>query len=267
MTDPNVQAPMLELENIVKVYDDERLVLRGIDLSVARSEIVAVVGPSGCGKSTLLRCINGLEQIQDGSISLAGQLVSDGSQSWDKVRERVGMVFQSYEIFPHLSIMDNLLLAPLRVRKENKAVATDRAETLLARVGLADRASSYPSQLSGGQKQRVAIVRALMMEPEVLLLDEITASLDPEMVREVLDVVAGLAKSGMTMVIVTHEMQFAEAVADRVVFMDEGKIVEEARPAEFFNNPQTKRAKQFLDIFSFDTDNAPNLEDAAGREG
>ena len=243
---------VLELNGVVKIYDGERLVLDGIDLSVTKSEVLAVIGPSGCGKSTMLRCINGLEDIQSGTISLDGQIITDGSQPWNKVRQRVGMVFQSYELFPHLTVMDNLLLAPLKVLKESKDQARTRAQELLERVGLGDRGDSYPRQLSGGQKQRVAIVRALMMQPEVLLLDEVTASLDPEMVREVLDVVAGLAKEGMTMLLVTHEMQFASAVADRVVFMDAGKIVEQGPATEFFSNPQTERAQKFLDIFTFE---------------
>ncbi|MFT0846221.1 amino acid ABC transporter ATP-binding protein [Actinomycetaceae bacterium L2_0104] len=243
---------VLELKNVIKIYDGERLVLDGIDLSVSKKEVLAVIGPSGCGKSTMLRCINGLEEIQGGTISLDGQVITDGSQPWDKVRQRVGMVFQSYELFPHLTVMDNLLLAPLKVLKEAKDEARARAQELLDRVGLGDRGDSFPRQLSGGQKQRVAIVRALMMQPEVLLLDEVTASLDPEMVREVLDVVAGLAKEGMTMLIVTHEMQFASAVADRVVFMDAGKIVEQGPATEFFSNPQTERAQKFLDIFTFE---------------
>ncbi len=243
---------VLELNGVVKIYDGERLVLDGIDLSVTKSEVLAVIGPSGCGKSTMLRCINGLEDIQSGTISLDGQIITDGSQPWNKVRQRVGMVFQSYELFPHLTVMDNLLLAPLKVLKESKDQARTRAQELLERVGLGDRGDSYPRQLSGGQKQRVAIVRALMMQPEVLLLDEVTASLDPEMVREVLDVVAGLAKEGMTMLIVTHEMQFAAAVADRVIFMDAGKIVEQGRATEFFADPQTERAQKFLDIFTFE---------------
>ena len=251
---------VLELNNVIKIYDGERLVLDGIDLSVSKSEVLAIVGPSGCGKSTMLRCINGLEEIQDGTITLDGQVVTDGSQNWNKVRQRVGMVFQSYELFPHLSVMDNLLLAPLKVLKESKEQARARALELLKRVGLEDRGDSYPRQLSGGQKQRVAIVRALMMQPEVLLLDEVTASLDPEMVREVLDVVAGLAKDGMTMLIVTHEMQFAAAVADRVVFMDAGKIVEEGTATEFFANPQSERAQKFLDIFTFERDDKANPE-------
>ena len=244
--------PVVALSDVVKIYDGERLVLDGVSLSVGKSEVLAVIGPSGCGKSTLLRCINGLEQIQGGLISLDGRVVTDGTTKWPQVRRRVGMVFQSYELFPHLTVMGNLLLAPLKVLRENRAAATARAQQLLARVGLADRADAYPRQLSGGQKQRVAIVRALMMQPEVLLLDEVTASLDPEMVREVLDVVADLAADGMTMLIVTHEMAFAAAVADRVIFMDAGNIVEEAAATEFFARPRTDRARQFLDIFTFE---------------
>ena len=244
--------PVLDLRDIVKIYDNERLVLDRLNLSVEKSEVLAIIGPSGCGKSTLLRCINGLEDIQGGEILLDGEAITDGSSSWSQVRQRVGMVFQSYDLFPHLSVMDNLVLAPVRVRKQRKEDVEQKALGLLERVGLADRADAYPHQLSGGQKQRVAIVRALIMEPDVLLLDEITASLDPEMVREVLDVVADLAEAGMTMLIVTHEMGFAKAVADRVIFMDSGCIVEQGEPNEFFDHPQSERARQFLDIFSFE---------------
>ncbi len=244
--------PVLDLRDIVKIYDNERLVLDRLDLSVEKSEVLAIIGPSGCGKSTLLRCINGLEDIQGGEILLDGEAITDGSSSWSQVRQRVGMVFQSYDLFPHLSVMDNLVLAPVRVRKQRKEDVEKKALGLLERVGLADRADAYPHQLSGGQKQRVAIVRALIMEPDVLLLDEITASLDPEMVREVLDVVADLAEAGMTMLIVTHEMGFAKAVADRVIFMDSGCIVEQGEPNEFFDHPQSERARQFLDVFSFE---------------
>lgn len=244
--------PVLDLRDIVKIYDNERLVLDRLNLSVEKSEVLAIIGPSGCGKSTLLRCINGLEDIQGGEILLDGEAITDGSSSWSHVRQRVGMVFQSYDLFPHLSVMDNLVLAPVRVRKQRKEDVEKKALGLLERVGLADRADAYPHQLSGGQKQRVAIVRALIMEPDVLLLDEITASLDPEMVREVLDVVADLAEAGMTMLIVTHEMGFAKAVADRVIFMDSGCIVEQGEPNEFFDHPQSERARQFLDVFSFE---------------
>ena len=244
--------PVLDLRDIVKIYDNERLVLDRLNLSVEKSEVLAIIGPSGCGKSTLLRCINGLEDIQGGEILLDGEAITDGSSSWSQVRQRVGMVFQSYDLFPHLSVMDNLVLAPVRVRKQRKEDVEKKALGLLERVGLADRADAYPHQLSGGQKQRVAIVRALIMEPDVLLLDEITASLDPEMVREVLDMVADLAEAGMTMVIVTHEMGFAKAVADRVIFMDSGCIVEQGEPNEFFDHPQSERARQFLDVFSFE---------------
>ena len=244
--------PVLDLRDIVKIYDNERLVLDRLNLSVEKSEVLAIIGPSGCGKSTLLRCVNGLEEIQGGEILLDGEAITDGSSSWSQVRQRVGMVFQSYDLFPHLSVMDNLVLAPVRVRKQRKEDVEKKALGLLERVGLADRADAYPHQLSGGQKQRVAIVRALIMEPDVLLLDEITASLDPEMVREVLDVVADLAEAGMTMLIVTHEMGFAKAVADRVIFIDSGCIVEQGEPNEFFAHPQSERARQFLDVFSFE---------------
>lgn len=245
-------VPVLSVQDLIKIYDDDRTVLNGVSLEVQKGEVLAVIGPSGCGKSTLLRCINGLEQVQGGSIVLDGEVLTEGATPWNKVRTRVGMVFQNYELFPHLTVMDNLLLAPRKVLGEKKSSASERAQNLLDRVGLGDRADSYPRQLSGGQKQRVAIVRALMMRPEVLLLDEVTASLDPEMVREVLDVVAGLAAEGMTMVIVTHEMQFAAAVADRVIFMDLGSIVEEGSAQRFFEHPQTERARAFLDIFTYE---------------
>ena len=227
---------LLKVENLVKEYDGQRI-LDGIDLTLAQGEVVVVVGPSGCGKSTLLRCINALEPVQDGSISLHGKDIRKGSKNITEMRQKIGMVFQSYELFPHLTVLD-----------EVKAEAME----LLQRVGLADKAASYPRQLSGGQKQRVAIVRALCMHPEILLFDEVTAALDPEMVREVLDVMLDLAKQGKTMIIVTHEMQFAKAVADRVIFMDQGQIVEEAKPEEFFEHPTTERAKQFLNVFTFE---------------
>ncbi len=228
---------ILEIKNLTKKYGSQTI-LDGIDLSIDKGEVVVVVGPSGCGKSTLLRCINSLEDID------AGEIVHDG--------HKIGMVFQSYELFPHLSVLDNITLAPIKVQKRDKAEVKKQALELLKRVGLLDKADSYPRQLSGGQKQRVAIVRALCVEPEILLFDEVTAALDPEMVREVLDVMLDLAKQGRTMIIVTHEMQFAKAVADRVIFLDGGHIVEEGKPKEFFENPKTERAKKFLDVFSFD---------------
>ena len=228
---------ILEIKNLTKKYGSQ-IILDGIDLSIEKGEVVVVVGPSGCGKSTLLRCINSLEDID------AGEIIHDG--------HKIGMVFQSYELFPHLSVLDNITLAPIKVQKRDKAEVKKQALELLKRVGLLDKADSYPRQLSGGQKQRVAIVRALCVEPEILLFDEVTAALDPEMVREVLDVMLDLAKQGRTMIIVTHEMQFAKAVADRVIFLDGGHIVEEGKPKEFFENPKTERAKKFLDVFSFD---------------
>ena len=217
-----------------------------------KGDVLVVVGPSGCGKSTLLRCINALEPIQGGTIKLQGMDIRKGSKNITTLRQKIGMVFQSYELFPHLTVMDNITLAPVKVQKRDKAEVRKEAMELLARVGLADKAKSYPRQLSGGQKQRVAIVRALCMHPEILLFDEVTAALDPEMVREVLDVMLDLAKQGKTMLIVTHEMQFAKAVADKVIFIDQGKIVEEAAPEEFFEHPKTERARQFLNVFTFE---------------
>ena len=242
---------VLEVKNISKSYDDIS-VFENISLTVNKGEVVVIVGPSGCGKSTFLRCINALENIQEGEILLDGEAIDPLSKDLSKIREKIGMVFQSYDLFPHLTILQNLMLAPVKVKKTSKAEAEKEALQLLDRVGLLSKKDNYPRQLSGGQKQRVAIVRALMMHPEILLLDEITAALDPEMVREVLDVVLSLAKEGRTMVIVTHEMQFARAVADRMVFIDGGKIVEEGSAQEFFDDPKTDRLRKFLNSFSYD---------------
>lgn len=249
-------TPMLRLSGVEKDYGKVRA-LNGIDLEVAPGEVIAIVGPSGCGKSTLLRCLNGLEEITGGQIELDGTVITGPGTGWTEVRQRVGMVFQSYELFPHLNVLDNLLLGPRLVQKRNQDQAGEEALRLLTRVGLAEKAKALPRELSGGQKQRVAIVRALMMHPEMLLLDEITASLDPEIVREVLDVVLELAADGMTMLIVTHEMPFARAIADRVVLMDAGRIVEVAPPEKFFIAPETERAKAFLKTFEFDSVHRP----------
>lgn len=243
--------PILTVEHLLKGYG-ENTVLDDVSFSVRPGEVVVVVGPSGCGKSTLLRCINALEPTQSGRVRLGNETVAYGGKGLTSLRQRIGMVFQSYELFPHLTVLDNITLAPVKVQKRDKAETQKEAMELLARVGLADKAKSYPRQLSGGQKQRVAIVRALCMHPEILLFDEVTAALDPEMVREVLDVMLDLAKQGKTMLIVTHEMQFAKAVADKVIFIDQGKIVEEAAPDKFFEHPETERAKQFLNVFTFE---------------
>ena len=243
---------LLTIDNVVKRFDDTTI-LDGISFSVKKSEVIVIVGPSGCGKSTLLRCINALEPIQEGSIALDGDVIERNSKTLPLLRQRIGMVFQSYDLFPHLTVLDNILLAPCKVQKRDKEEVKQEAMSLLERVGLKEKAKSYPRELSGGQKQRVAIVRALCMHPEILLFDEVTAALDPEMVREVLDVMLDLAKQGRTMLIVTHEMQFARAIADRIIFLDNGKIVEEATPDEFFDNPKTERAKQFLNTFEFDS--------------
>ncbi|MDY5129199.1 amino acid ABC transporter ATP-binding protein [Actinotignum urinale] len=243
--------PVLQLNNIVKSYDGVSNVLDGVSFEVNKGEVIAVIGPSGCGKSTLLRTINGLESIQGGTIEFNGTTITDPGTTWEDVRQKIGMVFQSYELFPHLKVIDNLLLGPKVVAHADKEEALVRARALLERVGLAEKEKALPRELSGGQKQRIAIIRALMMQPEVLLLDEITASLDPEMVREVLDVVLELAAQGLTMVLVTHEMAFARAIADRVIFMDGGRIVETATPEEFFENPSSTRAREFLNTFVF----------------
>ena len=242
---------LLSIEHLKKAYGDN-VVLEDISLSVKRGEVIVVIGPSGCGKSTFLRCINALEPIQGGTIEVDGKEVTSSEKDLTELRQKVGMVFQSYDLFPHMTVLDNITLAPTKVKKIPKAQAEEAARALLKRVGLTDKEKSYPRELSGGQKQRVAIARALAMEPEVLLLDEVTAALDPEMVREVLDVMLDLAKQGKTMIIVTHEMQFARAIANRVIFLDGGKIVEEAAPAEFFDRPKTERAQRFLRTFTFD---------------
>lgn len=243
---------LLELKQVEKFYR-ERRVLEGIDLHVRRGEVTVILGPSGCGKSTLLRCLNGLELIQGGTIRYGGRNLTEGDVNWRHIRQSIGMVFQNYELFPHMTVIDNILLGPLRVQKRARAEALAQAERLLKRVGLLDRKNDYPRQLSGGQKQRIAIVRALCMNPEIMLFDEVTASLDPEMVREVLDVILGLAELGMTMIIVTHEMGFAKAVGDRIVFMDQGRICEIAESEQFFAAPVTERARQFLNIFEYNT--------------
>lgn len=242
---------LLEIRNLTKRYG-ENTVLRDLSFTVRRGEVIVVLGPSGCGKSTLLRCINALEPIQGGEILLGGEVIDRSPAGLPALRRRIGMVFQSYELFPHMTVMENILLAPCKALGIKKEDAKAEAETLLRRVGLWEKRDSYPRELSGGQKQRVAIVRALCMHPEVLLFDEVTAALDPEMVREVLDVVLDLAREGKTMIIVTHEMQFARAIADRVLFLEDGKIAEEAAPEDFFTAPKTERAKKFLKTFEFD---------------
>lgn len=241
---------LLEIEELRKEYDGTT-VLDGISLTVHKGEVVVILGPSGCGKSTLLRCLNGLEPVQGGDIRLRGNSLTDSTVNWQQTRQQIGMVFQNYDLFPHMTVIENILLGPTKVQQRSKAEALEQALQLLDRVGLLEKKDAYPRQLSGGQKQRIAIVRALCMNPEIMLFDEVTAALDPEMVREVLEVILGLAKQGMTMLIVTHEMGFAKAVADRIVFIDQGKICEIAEPEQFFSQPQTERAQQFLNIFQY----------------
>ena len=245
------QEVQLSIRGLRKSYGDAEI-LKGVNLDVRQGEVVVILGPSGSGKSTFLRCINGLEEIQDGEVRLDGETISGLKNSaLPAVRQKLGMVFQSYDLFPHMNILDNITLAPTKVQKRSRKEAEAEARELLSRVNLADKEKAYPRMLSGGQKQRVAIVRALAMHPELMLFDEVTAALDPEMVREVLDVIMELSEQGLTMLIVTHEMSFARAVADRIVFMDGGHIVETGTPEEFFTAPKTERARTFLDNFQF----------------
>lgn len=245
-----MSQPVLELQNITKSFG-QQTILNHLSLSVKEGEVVVILGPSGCGKSTLLRCINKLESIQEGDILLDGQSILSGTLSLQDIRQKIGMVFQDYELFPHMDVFQNLTLAPVKALKRNKEEVQAEAETLLKRVGLEDKKHSYARELSGGQKQRVAIIRSLLMHPEILLFDEVTASLDPEMVREVLVLINDLAKEGRTMLIVTHEMEFARAIADRIIFMDKGEIIEENTAQNFFQHPQTQRAQAFLTTFDF----------------
>ena len=241
------QEVQLSIRGLRKSYGDAEI-LKGVNLDVRQGEVVVILGPSGSGKSTFLRCINGLEEIQGGEVRLDGETISGLKNSaLPAVRQKLGMVFQSYDLFPHMNILDNITLAPTKVQKRRRKEAEAEARELLSRVNLADKEKAYPRMLSGGQKQRVAIVRALAMHPELMLFDEVTAALDPEMVREVLDVIMELSEQGLTMLIVTHEMSFARAVADRIVFMDGGHIVETGTPEEFFTAPKTERARTFLD--------------------
>jgi len=239
---------VIEVKNLYKSFgkNDEIKVLKGIDITIEKGEKVVIIGPSGGGKSTFLRCLNMLEVPTDGEIWFEGTQVDSKKKEINKVRQRMGMVFQHFNLFPHLTILDNITIAPIKLGLMKKDEAQKRAHELLERIGLSDKADAYPSQLSGGQKQRIAIVRALAMNPSVLLFDEPTSALDPEMVGEVLELMKELAEEGMTMVVVTHEMGFAREVASRVLFIDDGKIAEEATPEEFFSNPKNPRLRDFL---------------------
>ncbi|RGY95655.1 amino acid ABC transporter ATP-binding protein [Clostridium sp. AM58-1XD] len=240
-----MEKPLIQVQNLGKSFGDIN-VLKGIDIDIHQGDVVFVVGPSGSGKSTFLRCLNRLEEPTEGKILFEGVDILDPKTDIDKHRQKMGMVFQQFNLFPHMTILKNLTIAPMKLQKKSQKEAEETALELLERVGLADRASAYPSQLSGGQKQRIAIVRALCMKPDVMLFDEPTSALDPEMVGEVLNVMRDLAEEKMTMVVVTHEMGFAREVATRVLFMDGGNFVEEAPPEEFFGNPKNDRLKSFL---------------------
>lgn len=236
---------ILEVKNLHKTYEKQE-VLKGISTTIQKGDVVAIIGPSGCGKSTFLRSLNLLEVPTEGQILFEGTDLTDKKVDINQVREKIGMVFQQFNLFPNMTIRQNIMLAPVKLKLMNKEDAAMKADELLARIGLADKADAYPSQLSGGQKQRVAIVRSLAMNPDVILFDEPTSALDPEMVGEVLDLMKDLAKEGMTMIIVTHEMGFAKEVANKVLFIDEGQILESAPPQEFFSNPKNPRLKEFL---------------------
>ena len=236
---------MINITNLYKNFGDLE-VLKNISTEIKKGKIISIIGPSGSGKSTFLRCINKLEEPSSGHIYIDGMDLMDKNTDINKVRERVGMVFQHFNLFPNMTVLDNLILSPIMVKKESKEEAEKYALSLLEKVGLSDKANSYPTQLSGGQKQRIAIARALAMKPEVILFDEPTSALDPEMIKEVLDVMRDLAKEGMTMLIVTHEMGFARNVGNRILFMDKGEIIEDCSPKEFFENPTNERIKDFL---------------------
>ncbi|MCL6439433.1 MAG: amino acid ABC transporter ATP-binding protein [Rubrobacteraceae bacterium] len=237
---------IIELRRVNKWFGDFH-VLEDIDFSVEEGEVVVIIGPSGSGKSTLLRCINALEEITSGELVVDGIPVHDRKTNINRLRSEIGFVFQQFNLYPHMSVAENVMLAPMKVRKLSRKQASERCSRLLERVGLLEKIDKYPASLSGGQQQRVAIARALAMEPKIMLFDEPTSALDPEMIKEVLEVIADLARGGMTMVIVTHEMGFARRVADRVVFMDEGRIIEVGTPAEVFQNPRSERTRRFLD--------------------
>ena len=238
-------SPIISVRNINKYFGSLHA-LNDISMDVQRAEVVVVIGPSGSGKSTFLRTLNLLEGVSSGDITVDGHSLTSGKNNINKIREEIGMVFQQFNLFPHMTVLDNITLAPMKVRKLKRQEAEDRAKQLLLKVGLSDKAGSYPAHLSGGQQQRVAIARALAMQPKIMLFDEPTSALDPEMVGEVLDVMKSLAKEGMTMVVVTHEMGFAREVADRVIFMDKGQIIEQGSPEEIFNSPRHDRLIQFL---------------------
>lgn len=241
----NIKRPIIDIIDVYKNFEEVQA-LNGVSLSVEKGKVIVIVGPSGSGKSTLLRCINYLEKPSSGEVWVNGILMQDDDKLLNEVREEIGMVFQQFNLFPHKTVLDNIIMAQTIVRKRSKAEAKENAMKQLARVGILDKADVYPNQLSGGQQQRVAIARSLAMNPEIMLFDEPTSALDPEMIKEVLDVMLDLAKDGMTMVCVTHEMGFARAAADEVVFMDAGNIVEKATPEELFNSPQEDRTKLFL---------------------